>query len=152
VLLNNTGGAPLNAMVTGIRAILDGKAAEMPKQPSAAEIYKTYQASGLQAALKRAGEMKAGSQYDAGEGEMERFAGHLLQTGKAADALTVAKMIAHDSPKSVGAATTLARAEQANGHRVEAVQAWSKAIELSDTPRALLIYTDEIRKLATLDR
>ncbi len=145
VLLNNTGGAPLNAMAAGIRTILDGKTAEMPKQPGALEIYKTYQASGLDAALKRAAEMKAGSQYDAGEGEMERFAGHLLRTGKAADALTVAKMIAHDSPKSVGAATTLARAEQANGHRVEAVQAWSKAIELSDTPRALLLYEEQLK-------
>ncbi len=151
VLLNNTGPAPLNAMAAGIRAILDSKTPDMPKRPGAAEMYKTYQGSGLDAALKQAKKMKAGSQYDAGEGEMQRFAGHLLSTGKAVDGLTVAKMIAQDAPKSAGAATLLARAEQANGHRVEAIQAWSKAIELSDTPRALLIYTDEIRKLSTLE-
>ena len=151
VLLNNTGGAPLNPMAAGIRAILDGKTPTMPKEPGAVEIYKTYQASGLEAAMKRVEEMKSGSQYDAGDGEIGRFAGHLLATGKAADALTVAKIVAERAPKSEGVAALLARAQAANGHRVEAIQGWSRAIELSDTPRALLIYAEEIRKLAALD-
>ncbi len=148
VLLNNTGGAPLNPMTRGIIAILDGKTPEMPKQPGAVELYKTYQTSGLDAALRQAKEMKAGSKYDAGDGEMQRLAGRLLSTGKAADGLTLAKMIMEESPKSEGAAMLLSRACQANGLKVEAIQAMAKAIELSATPRALLIETDEIRKLS----
>ena len=151
VLLNNTGAAPLNEIATGIRAVLDGKSPALPRKPAAPELYKTYQASGLDAALKQAGEMKDGKPYDAGEQELERLGGQLLATGKAADALTLAKTIAESAPKSVGAATLLARAHSANGHRVEAIQAWSRAIELSPTPRGLLMYTDEIRKLSTLE-
>jgi CubicO group peptidase (beta-lactamase class C family) len=148
VLLNNTGGAPLNPMTNGISAILDGKTPSMPKQPGAVELYTTYQKSGLDAALREAREMKAGSQYDAGEGEMERLAGRLLSTGKTADGLKIAKTIAEQSPKSPGAASVLARAYEANGMRLEAIQAVSKSIELSSTPRGLLLDLDEIRKLS----
>jgi len=43
---------------------------------------KTCQTSGLEAAMREAREMKAGSRYDADEGEMERFAGQLPAAGK----------------------------------------------------------------------
>jgi hypothetical protein len=36
------------------------------------------------------------------------------------------------------------------GHRVEALAAYSRAIELSDTPRALPILTQAIRELSDL--
>jgi CubicO group peptidase (beta-lactamase class C family) len=150
VLLNNTGAAPLNQMTAGIRAVLDGKKPEYPKEPAAPVLFKTYQTSGLDAAMKQAAEMKAGSQYDAGMGEVIRFAGQVLAKGNKADALTAAKKIMESAPKSAGAATLLARAEEANGHRFEAIQAWSKVIELSDT-RGLLMYTDEIRRLSDLE-
>jgi len=152
VLLNNTGGAPLGPMTAGIRAILDGKTAEMPKEPSAVELMKTYQASGLEAALREAREMKSGSRYDAGEGEMERFAGRLLATGKTADGLTLAKEIAEDAPKSAGAASLLSRAYRANGQKIEAIQALSKAIELSPTPRGLLLQMEEMRELSNPEK
>jgi CubicO group peptidase (beta-lactamase class C family) len=151
VLLNNTGGAPLSAMTTSIRAILDGKAPEMPKEPAAVELMKTYDTSGLEAAMREARDMKAGSRYDMGEGEMERFAGRLLAIGKIADGLTVAKQIAENAPKSVGAASLLSRAYRANGQRVEAIQALAKAIELSPTPRGLLLQMDEMRELSNVE-
>lgn len=150
VLLNNTGAAPLNAIVSGVHAILDGKQPVLPKQLAAPELFKTYQKSGLDAALRQAKEMKSGTQYNAGEGELTRLGGEILSISKT-DGLTLARQLAADEPKSIGAVILLARAEQANGHRVEAIQAWSKAIELSSTPRALLVYTDEIRQLSTLD-
>ena len=151
VLLNNTGGAPLNAMAAEIRAILDGKEAKMPKTPAAPVLYETYKASGYVAMLNQARGMKASSDYDAGDGELSRVAGQLLSTGKAADGLALAKAIAEGAPKSVGAASLLAQAYRANGQRIEAIQAYSKAIELSETPRALVMYTDAIRQLATLE-
>jgi hypothetical protein len=40
--------------------------------------------------------------------------------------------------------------QKAAGHRVEAVAAYSKAIELSDTPRSLPILTAEIAEIANL--
>ena len=151
VLLNNTGGAPLGPMTDAISAILDGKEPAMPKQPAAALLFKTWQSSGLAAALAQAKEMQTGSQYDAGDGELSRLAGQLLATGKAVDGLELAKQLAEKAPKSAGAAELLARAHRANGNRIEAVQNYARAIELSDTPRAFLMYTEAIRELSTLE-
>lgn len=147
ILLNNTGAAPLPSLAAGIRAILDGKTPQMPKRPAAMELYQTYQSSGVDAVLRQAREMRSGSQWDAGDGELLRLAGHLLSVGKSAGALALAKMVSAEAPKSPGAAAMLAQAEEANGHRVEAIQAWSKAIEVSPTPREFLLYAAEIRRL-----
>jgi CubicO group peptidase (beta-lactamase class C family) len=151
VLLNNTGGAPLDQIANGIRAILDGREPVMPKQPAAPLLFKTYQSSGLAAALAQAKELQAGTQYDASSGELSRLAGQLLATGKAADALELARKLAEESPRSAGTAVLLARAHRANGNRIEAVQNYSRAIELSETPRQFLIYTDAIKELSALD-
>jgi beta-lactamase family protein/transcriptional activator len=151
VLLNNTGGAPLDAIATAIRAILDGKEPTMPKAPAAPALFKTFEASGLAAALAQAKEFQSGSQYDAGSSELSRLADQLLAVGKAADALELAKKVAADEPRSESAAALLARAHRVNGNRLEAVQNYSRAIELSQTPRAFPIYTDAIRQLSTLD-
>lgn len=151
VLLNNAGGAPLDAMATAIRAILDGKDPTMPKVPAALTLFKTYEASGLAAAVAQAKEFQAGTQYDAGTGELSRLADQLLAVGKAADALELARKVAADAPRSESAAALLARAHRANGNRIEAVQNYSRAIELSETPRAFPIYTDAIRQLSALE-
>jgi CubicO group peptidase (beta-lactamase class C family) len=151
ILLNNTGPAPLGTMVDSIRSILDGKEPMMPRKPAALTLFKTYVTSGLTAALKQAKEMQAGSEYDAGSAELSRFANQLLATGKTADALELAKTLAEDAPKSAAMAVLLAQAHRANGHRIEAVQNYSRAIELSDTPRAFLIYTDAIREISMLE-
>ena len=82
--------------------------------------------------------------------ELQRFAGRLLATGKIVDGLTLAKQIADDAPKSPGAAALLSRAYRANGQRLEAIQALSKSIELSPTPRALLLEMEEMRQLSNL--
>jgi CubicO group peptidase (beta-lactamase class C family) len=152
ILLNNTGGAPLTPIADSIRMILDGKEPAMPKRPTAAMLLKTHGESGLAAALAQAKNMQAGSEYDAGSGELSRLANQLLAIGKTADALELAKRLAEDSPKSAAAAVLLARAHRASGHRIEAVQNYSRAIELSETPRAFLIYTDAIREISALEQ
>lgn len=151
LLLNNTGPAPLDEMAAGARAILEGKPAPMPKRPGATTLYETYQASGLAAMTARAKQLAAGSEYDAGVGELMRVGDQLLATGKRADALTLATAIMEQAPKSAPAAVLLARAHRANGHRIEAVQAYSRAIELSDTPRTFLTYTNAIRELSAVE-
>ena len=119
--------------------------------PAALTLFKTSGTSGLTVALMQAKEMQAGSEYDAGNEELSRLANQLLVTGKTADALELAKKLAEDAPKSAAMAVLLARAHRANGHRIEAVQNYSRAIELSDTPRAFLIYTDAIREISMLE-
>lgn len=146
VLLNNTGGAPLQEMEAKIRAILRGGAAPaMPRPQGAPVLLKTYQASGIQAVLSQ---IQSDQAHDMSEGQLSRLANHLLSMGRTADGVTLARAIVERNPKSANAATLLARAQQAAGNRVEALQAYGRALELSETPRALLMIGDEIRKLS----
>lgn len=150
VLLNNTGGAPLNEIITGLRQILDGKDATTPKTPAAPALYKTWQTSGIGAVLEQWKSMKAGTVYDTREGELMRLAGTLLGRGKTADALELAKAAEAMAPKSAGVATLMGRVEAAAGHRVEAIAAYSRALELSDSPRSFPMLTAAIRELSDL--
>lgn len=148
VLLNNTGGAPLPEMVDGLRAILEGKDAKMPKTPAAPILYKTWQTGGIHAVMAQWAQMKQGSVYDVSEGELTRLAGALLGKGKADDALALAREASAMAPKSAGVAMFLGQAESAAGHKVEALQAYGKSMELSDTPRAFPMLTHAIEELS----
>ena len=151
VLLNNTGGAPLDAMANGVRAVLDGKQPIAPRIPAGPLLFKTYESSGLSAVLASATELHSSKEYDASNAELSRLTDHLLSIGKNADALELAKKLSTDAPRSAPTAALLARAHRANGHRIEAVQNYSRAIELSETPRAFLTYTHAIRELSALE-
>ncbi|HTS47686.1 MAG TPA: serine hydrolase [Bryobacteraceae bacterium] len=148
VLLNNTGGAPLDAMAAGIRAILNGRDPELPKQPAAPVLLKTYESSGLAAMLQQIQTFQSNAVYDASENQLSRLAAYLMGIGKNEDALALAKVIAEKFPKSAGAETQLARAYQATGNRTEARSAYARAMELSETPRAFPILQDAIQKLS----
>jgi CubicO group peptidase (beta-lactamase class C family) len=148
VLLNNTGGAPLQEMVEGLRAILDGKQAAMPKTPASPVLYKTWQSSGIGAVMEQLKSMQAGTVYDTRERELSRLAGTLLGKGKVDDALQVARAAEAASPKSSNVAALMGQVQAAAGHRVEAQMAYSRAIELSDTPRAFPMLTEAIRELS----
>jgi CubicO group peptidase (beta-lactamase class C family) len=151
VLLNNTGGAPLEPMTQGIRAILEGQEAKMPKTPAAPALLRTWQTSGLQAAKDQIHAMQSGSEFDAGQGELSRLAGQILAKGKTDDALAVAQLAEAAAPKSAGVQMLLGQIHRQAGHRIEAVAAYSKAIEFSDSPRAFPTLTQAIRDLSELD-
>jgi CubicO group peptidase (beta-lactamase class C family) len=148
VLLNNTGGAPLEEIVAGLQAILEGKEAPMPKIPAAPALYKTWLSSGIGAVMDQLKSMQAGSVYDIREGQLIRLAGTLPGKGKTGDALELAKAAEAAAPKSAAVATLMGRVQAAAGHRVEALTAYSRAIELSDTPRAFPMLTQAIRDLS----
>ena len=149
VLLNNTGGAPLAEMETKIREILrGGPAPAMPRPQGAPVLLKTYQTSGIQAVLAQ---IDVDKTNDVREGQLSRLVSYLLGSRRTDDALTLAKAIVERNPKSANAATLLARVHQAAGNRVEALQAYGRALELSETPRAFPTIGDEIRKLSVFE-
>ncbi|HVO98303.1 MAG TPA: serine hydrolase [Bryobacteraceae bacterium] len=150
VLLNNTGGAPLSDMVEGLRAILEGKDPKAPKTPAAPVLYKTWQSGGIHAVMEQWTQMKQGSTYDTSEGELTRLAGALAGKGKVDDALVLAREASAMAPKSAGTAMFLGQVESAAGHKVEALQAYGKAMELSDTPRAFPLLTHAIQQLSVV--
>jgi len=148
LLLNNTGGAPLNEMVEGLRAILNGKEAVMPKTPSAPLLYKTWKSLGIRGVMEQVKSIETGGVYDAGQGQLLRLAGTLMGKGKIEDALELVTEAEKLAPKSAGVAQMMGDVQAAAGHRVEALQAYGRAIELSDTPRAFPILTNAIRELS----
>jgi CubicO group peptidase (beta-lactamase class C family) len=150
VLLNNTGGAPLEEMTTGIRAILEGHDPVMPKTPGAPVLYKTWQASGFKALTDQIRSMQSGAEYDAGAGQLSRIAGQLIAKGKVGDALQIELLAEAAAPKSASVQAMLGQLHQRLGHRIEAIAAYSRAIDLSDTPRAFPTYTQAIRDLSDL--
>ena len=147
-ILLNTGGAPLEEIVAGLQAILEGKEAPMPKILAAPGLYKTWLSSGIGAVMDQLKSMQAGSVYDTREGQLIRLAGTLPGKGKTGDALELAKAAEAAAPKSAAVATLMGRVQAAAGHRVEALTAYSRAIELSDTPRAFPMLTQAIRDLS----
>ena len=148
VLLNNTGGAPLDPMTAGIKAILDGRQPVMPKTPASPLLYKTWQTAGIKAVTDQVGTMQSGAEYDAGATELSRLASHLLSLDKTEDALTVARLAETAAPKSAGIQSLLGQIHAQAGRRSEAVSAYSRALELSDTPRAFPTLTKAIRDLS----
>ena len=148
MLLNNTGGAPLDPMTAGIKAILDGRQPVMPKTPASPLLYKTWKTAGIKAVTDQVGTLQSGAEYDAGAAELSRLAGHLLSTGKTEDALTVARLAETAAPKSANIQALLGQIHAQAGRRIEAVSAYSRALELSDTPRAFPTLTKAIRDLS----
>ena len=150
ILLNNTGGAPLGAMTAGIRNILEGRSAAMPKTAAAPVLYKTWQSAGIQAVTAQVRNMQSGTEYDAGAQELLRLARHLLSKAKSDDALKLALLAETAQPKSASVQTMLGQIHQQAGRRIEAVTAYSRALEFSDTPRAFPTLTQAIRELSDL--
>ena len=137
-------------MVAGLRDILDGKEPEMPKTPAARLLYKTWQTDGIAKTMDQLKSMQSGKEYDTGTGQLSRLAGAMLQKHKVDDALQVALVAQKTSPDDIGVYYLLGQVQRAAGHRVEAIAAYSKALEMSGTPRDLPQLTAEIAELSDL--
>jgi CubicO group peptidase (beta-lactamase class C family) len=147
-ILNNTGPAPLERMAEGIRSILEGRSATAPKPRSSPILYKTYVNSGGPSMMNQLKDLRAAAEYDTSPSELGRVASELLTSGKVADAIELASWITADEPGSAESAILLGQAERAAGHRMEALQAFGRAMALSDTPRAFPRLTEWIRELS----
>ena len=63
----------------------------------------------------------------------------------------MAEAIAAGQKDSFQIAMMLAQAHRANGHRVEALKYYGRALDLSDSPRPYLLIADAIKQLSSLD-
>ena len=150
VLLNNTGGTRLGEMAEGIRAILAGQEAKMPKRPVAPALYQAYKEKGAAAAIAQYRELKAkqSADYDLGPGELGRLAQHLRRTKKIKDAIEVHKLNTEENPKNSFAWYGLAEAYREDGNREQAARAYVKAMDLHPDP----LSTPAVDRLKELSR
>ncbi len=148
VLLNNTGGARLEEMTDGIRAVLYGMPTKLPKRPLAPAFYKMYQQQGLDAAIEQYHKLKSEEPqaFDFDPNELTRVGRHLAEKKRTDDAIEVFKVNAEAHPKHAGTYMGLGDAYRMAGKKKLAIQNYAKALELN--PDSAAVVVDIIKNLS----
>lgn len=131
VLLNNTGGAPLNQMTQSIRAILNGKSYELPKKSGAYEVLSSIQNDGIEAGEVLYNKIKEDDSYDFNENQMNEIGYLLMGEDKFEDALEVFKWNMAAYPNSFNTYDSYAEANMKKGNTEEAIKYYKKSIEMN---------------------
>jgi CubicO group peptidase (beta-lactamase class C family) len=131
VLLNNTGGAPLNEMTNAIAAILYDKSYDLPKRSVAYSLADRIEKEGIPAALAYYNGIKDSTGYYLNENEMNATGYQLLQTGKVKEAAAVFKLNTIAFPKSANVFDSYGEALMALGNKTEAIENYKKSVKLN---------------------
>ncbi|MBK6282171.1 MAG: serine hydrolase [Draconibacterium sp.] len=131
VLLNNTGGAPLNEMSIAISGILYNKPYDLPKKSLAYSLLKDIKELGINEALTKFNENKSTENYALREGEMNNAGYELLQAGKVKEAIEVFKINVNSFPKSANVYDSLGEAYMKDGNKDLAIENYKKSLELN---------------------
>jgi CubicO group peptidase (beta-lactamase class C family) len=131
VLLNNTGGAPLNEMSIAIGGILYGKPYDLPKKSLAYSLLKNIEEVGITNALVKYNENKISGNYALREHEMNNAGYELLQAGKVKEAIEVFKLNVIAFPKSANVYDSLGEAFMKDGNNESAIENYKKSVELN---------------------
>lgn len=130
VLLNNTGGKPLNDMTEAIGRILYDQEYEMPKRSVAVAMMEEFYDKGLPAAMDLFSEIKDAEEYDLNEGQMNSFGYDLLRNDKIDAAIEIFKLNVEAFPESGNVYDSLGEAYLANGNKEMALKFYKKSVEV----------------------
>ena len=133
VLLNNTGGAPLNAISQAITGILYDKPYDLPRQSTANVVLATIMEHGIDAGLAQYHELreKQSGRYAVREGEMNNAGYQLLRGGKVQEAIEVFKLNVEEFPGSANVYDSLGEAYMVHGDKELAIKNYRKSLELN---------------------
>ncbi len=131
VLLNNTGGAPLDEMTTGIRGIINGKTYDFPKKSVAKELLSVIEKEGLSSAQKLFTTISVSEDYDLSENEMNNAGYQLINGEMLTEATAIFKMTINSFPESSNAYDSYAEANMMMGNNALAIENYKKSIELN---------------------
>jgi len=131
VLLNNTGGAPLNEMTNAIAAIIYDKSYDLPKRSVAYSLADRMEKEGIPAALVYYDEIKGSSEYYLNENEMNGTGYQFLQSGKVNEAAAIFKLNTKAFPKSSNVYDSYGEALMALGNKTEALENYKKSVKLN---------------------
>jgi CubicO group peptidase (beta-lactamase class C family) len=132
ILLNNTGGAPLDKMARDVLAILYGKPSTPPKRSVADALVATILDGGIAAGVKQYHEMTTTrtSEFSLVESEMNVSGYELLNMKKFEEAIAVFKLNVESFPKSSNTYDSLGEAYMLRGNKDMAIQNYQKSLEL----------------------
>jgi len=131
VLLNNTGGAPLNEMTRSIRGILKGKTYDLPKKSLAYDVLSVIQGEGIEAGIAHFNKYKADDSFDLDENEMNQIGYQLMAADQVEEALQVFKLNMEAFPDSFNVYDSYAEALMNLDRNDEAIKYYKKSIEMN---------------------
>jgi CubicO group peptidase (beta-lactamase class C family) len=133
VLLNNTGGAPLDQIARNLARVLAGLPVEPPRRSVAEALMKTILERGAADAVKQYREIRAGraDQYDLSERELNVLGYELLRMGRAKEAVEFFRLNVEAYPQAFNTYDSLAEAYMVNGDKELAIQNYKKSLELN---------------------
>lgn len=131
VLLNNTGGAPLDDMAQAIRGIMYNKPYDLSKKSVANVFYEDILANGMDAALKNYNINTASRDFGLVEDEMNTIGYQLLRSEKIDEAVAVLKLNVDAFPKSFNAYDSYAEALMMQGNKELAIKNYTTSVEMN---------------------
>ena len=131
VLLNNTGGAPLNEITRAIRGIIYEKDYDFPKISLAYELLGVIKNNGIEAGMEFYDLNKHSETYELNEGEMNQIGYQLMGIGMTKEASKVFKLNIDAYPKSFNVYDSYAEALMNLGKNDLAIENYRKSVELN---------------------
>ena len=131
VLLNNTGGAPLNQMTSAIRGIMNGKPYDLPKKSLAYDLLGVIQAKGIKEGIIYFNANKDSDVFDLNENEMNQIGYKLMGDGSVEEAAQVFKLNVEAFPKSFNVYDSYAEALMKLGKNEEAIKNYKISVEMN---------------------
>jgi len=131
VLLNNTGGAPLDEMTNAIAAIIYDKSYDLPKRSVAYSLADRIEKEGIPAALAYYNGIKDSVGYYLNEREMNQTGYEFLQADKVNEAAAIFKLNTKAFPKSSNVYDSYGEVLMALGNKTEALENYKTSVKLN---------------------
>jgi len=131
VLLNNTGGAPLNQMTRAIRGIMNNASYDTPKKSLANDMLSVIQSKGIKAGIDHFNSLKDSDDYDVNENEINSVGYKLLRENKVKEAAQVFKLNSELFSESFNVYDSYGEALMGLGDNENAIKNYKKSVELN---------------------
>ena len=131
VLLNNTGGAPLNGIRENILRILYDQPVEAPKKPITDLLRQSVMSEPLAQSKQKFNAWKADKAYSLTEREVNQLGYELMREGKLPEAISVFTLNAEAFPASYNVYDSRGEAYMNMGNKTAAIQDYKKSVELN---------------------
>lgn len=131
ILLNNTGGAPLNDMTRAIWGIVYGKSYDLPKKSLAYDVLSIIKSEGIEAGLDHFNKNKNSDSFDLRENEMNHVGYQLLEMDKIQEAAKIFELNKNTYPNSANVYDSYAEALMKLGNKEEAIKNYKKSVEMN---------------------
>ena len=134
-------------MAEGIRALLYGKAPELPLEPLARELFASYREGGIEQVLTRYKEIKDadGGGFDMGVGQLFLLARFLERNKKNEEEIAVLELAAREHPDRAVAFMRLGDALKRAGRKDDAVKSYAQALQAD--PKLAPRITEQLKVL-----